>query len=89
MRRALEQLAITLAPGKGFHVSKRLKWPYDKKDVQELLSIIERQKIAFVLALQKDHVALAATIRDDVTRIGDAVNELQHAYSDDERDSIN
>jgi hypothetical protein len=36
-------------------VGKTLAWPFQKKEIKDILHTIERQKTLFVLALQNDH----------------------------------
>ncbi|KAL8966270.1 MAG: hypothetical protein Q9183_003447 [Haloplaca sp. 2 TL-2023] len=54
---ALEQLIDKIAPKDGFaRRTRSLVWPFKKEDVRALLDTIERQKSAFSLALQNDHM---------------------------------
>jgi hypothetical protein len=54
---ALEQLALRLEPSRGVKmVGKALIWPFKTEEISEILSIIERQKSLFNLALEKDHM---------------------------------
>jgi hypothetical protein len=56
-KRALEQLAARLAPvNKLRKFGKALKWPFQREEIKDILSTIERQKSLFDLALQNDHV---------------------------------
>ena len=56
-RRALEQLASRLAPSKGLRkIRKALVWPFQREEIKEILSTIERQKLLFDLTLQNDHM---------------------------------
>ncbi len=57
-KKCLEKLAASLAPRKGWgeRIECALKWPFKKEDVTDLLTVIERQKSLFNLALQNDHV---------------------------------
>ncbi|KAH8657573.1 ankyrin repeat-containing domain protein [Tricladium varicosporioides] len=56
---------------------RTLKWPFTSKDVEKLLAITGRHKATFNLALTMDHVGLARSIKDDVTRLSDGIAELQ------------
>jgi len=57
LKKALEKLVFKLAPaGRLRKATRGLTWPFDKKEVDELLSMIERQKTFFVLALQNEHM---------------------------------
>lgn len=56
-KRALEQLATRLAPVNELaKIGKALKWPFQREEIKDILSTIERQKSLFDLALQNDHV---------------------------------
>lgn len=57
LKTALECLARRLAP---FHKAKTLQrmiaWPFQKKEIQEIFGVIERQKTLCALALQNDQL---------------------------------
>ena len=54
---ALQQLNNKLAPGEGLiHKPRALLWPLQKKEFRDLVDAIERQKSAFNLAIQNDHM---------------------------------
>src|SRR6266566_2974105 len=54
--------------------SRSLLWPFKKKDVEERLKVIERQKSLLALALDNDHMALSKEIQSDTRAIrGDVV----------------
>jgi hypothetical protein len=57
-KRALEQLASRLAPpSKGLkRIRNALMWPFQREEIKEILSTIERQKSLFDLTLQNDHM---------------------------------
>ena len=56
-RRALEHLVQKLQPVSGIKKAvKALEWPFQKKEIKDILHTIERQKTFFTLALQNDHV---------------------------------
>lgn len=53
----LEKLASKLEPVAGLKATGRvLLWPFQKPEIQDLLSKIERLKTVFGLALQQDHM---------------------------------
>ncbi len=55
--------------------SRSLLWPFKKKDVEERLKVIERQKSLLALALDNDHMALSKEIQSDTRAIrGDVKN---------------
>jgi hypothetical protein len=56
VKRALKCLEKKLQPGSLKSVGNRLAWPFQKKEIDDLLQIIERNKALFVLALQNDHL---------------------------------
>jgi hypothetical protein len=54
---ALELLTSKLAPVNGLKkMRKALAWPFQKAEIQSVISMIERQKSIFNLALQNDHM---------------------------------
>lgn len=56
-KKSLERLVKKLVPAGTFQIMKKsLTWPFDKKDVDEILQSIERQKSLFSLALENDHL---------------------------------
>jgi hypothetical protein len=56
-RTALESLASKLEPRTGMSkVGQSILWPFRKEEIVSLLSMIERQKLYFELALQNDHM---------------------------------
>ena len=56
-RTVLQRLEARLVPVAGAaKVWKALRWPFDKAEVSDLLSSLERQKSLFSLALQNDHL---------------------------------
>lgn len=53
----LEILAAKLKPVDGWKkAGSALKWPFQKGEIKDLVSTIERQKTLFGLALQSDHM---------------------------------
>lgn len=69
-QQALERLEHKLAPAKGVKkVGKAFIWPFEKAEIQGILSTIERQKLLFSLARQNDHIALTRAIKGDVEAI--------------------
>ena len=69
-RKALERLEHKLAPVRGVKkVGKAFVWPFEKAEIQSILSTIERQKSLFSLARQNDHIALTKTIKGDVQAV--------------------
>ena len=54
---ALERLAAKLAPGHGIQkLGKKIAWPFQKAEINEILDVIERQKSLFIMALNHDHM---------------------------------
>ena len=57
LRTSLEILVSKLAPVKGLKkVGKAFAWPFQKEEIKEILSTIERQKALLTLARQNDHM---------------------------------
>ena len=53
--RELKRIESKLGPADGFaKISKRLRWPFQKREAKNILKAIERQKSLFLLALQND-----------------------------------
>ncbi len=57
LKAALERLESKLAPAEGWRkVGKAITWPFQKEEINEIINVIERQKILFNLARQNDHM---------------------------------
>ncbi|KAI9797640.1 MAG: hypothetical protein M1835_007388 [Candelina submexicana] len=85
LKSALEYLAHKLASAcVAKRLLKKLKWPFDKREIDEILGSIESQKTIFLLAIQKGHVALSAAVHGGIFTIGRGVNVLRLARKDDE-----
>lgn len=57
LENALRQLIEKLEPnGRLQRLSRTLLWPLSKEEVNDLISIIDRQKAAFTLAIQNDNM---------------------------------
>ena len=77
LRGALEQLESNLAPVGGWKkVGKAFTWPFEKGEIQRILSTIERQKLLFTLARQNDHIGLAKAIKGDVQAVQQRVDKI-------------
>ena len=86
---ALQRLVAKLMPQKGLKkFGQILGWPFEKKEIMEILDTIERQKSLFSLALQNDNMhvfwsvfadssALSNAIKHQVDQISDKLSELQ------------
>ncbi|KAI9843643.1 MAG: hypothetical protein M1837_006225 [Sclerophora amabilis] len=76
-RSALERLALKLEPVRGLkRVERSLAWPFQKREIDEILGAMERQKTLFNLALQNDHTRLSQAIRLDVEGLNNQVGEV-------------
>lgn len=61
MKATMEKIVSKLAPQSGLRkLAQPIKWPFDKKDVLELLGTVERLKSHFTLVLQNDLMYAAA-----------------------------
>jgi len=96
---ALERLGKKLRPAHSElgKFGKSLIWPFQKDEVKDILSTIERQKSFFLLALQNSHLyillivsvtemsrELAATISDDLKEFNERFKKLEiHSTSND------
>ncbi|KAI9778250.1 MAG: hypothetical protein M1839_008274 [Geoglossum umbratile] len=90
---SLERLTEILRPvdklTKAGMVKKTLAWPIRKSEVTDILLSIERQKMAFILAFQKDHHGLSRAIEADLAEVKEDVRELRKGQEDKEsRDVI-
>ncbi|KAK4696729.1 hypothetical protein P7C71_g1230, partial [Lecanoromycetidae sp. Uapishka_2] len=54
---------LDVGDGKLRHVVHAMQWPFDKKDVLEYMSAIDRQKTLLTLARQNDHIALTRQVK--------------------------
>ena len=53
----VEFLALKLAPAEGLKkVGKTLAWPFQEREMKEILGSTERLKTLFLLSLQNDHM---------------------------------
>jgi hypothetical protein len=55
-KRIIEHLWSKLGNNSSRKVQRALVWPFEKREIKEILHTIERQKSLFVLALENDHV---------------------------------
>jgi len=61
LEKELNQILQTLQPGLGHRVwrkalGQRLKWPFQKADVEQILQLLERHKSALTLAMNSDQM---------------------------------
>ncbi|KAK0512604.1 hypothetical protein JMJ35_004621 [Cladonia borealis] len=76
-KQALERLASKLATVTGFQkAGKSLLWPFQKREISEILGIIERQKTYFVLALQNKNSELSQALKNDLGSVQDSIKGL-------------
>lgn len=81
-RTALEGLELRLAPvGVLKKIGKAFTWPFEKEEIQRILSTVERQKLLFTLARQNDHIALAKATKDDVEAVQKKLHEIGEGVS--------
>ena len=96
-KQALERLASKLTPSTGFReAGKSVLWPFQKREISEILGIIERQKTYFVLALQNKHLyapsnstwprsncysELSQALKNDLTSVQDRIKGLVYQIS--------
>ena len=56
-KQALEHLASKIKPATGIRETvNALSWPFERGEIKDILSSIERQKSLFGIALQNDHM---------------------------------
>jgi hypothetical protein len=74
LKRALERLRSKLGPcpEKG-RFRQIILWPFQKSEVVEILSEIERLKSYFLFALQNDQISLVRTMKSDIAYLSDEV----------------
>ena len=78
LRTALESIVDKLKPTpKVKEIGKTLIWPFTKREIQEILNQVERQKSTISFALQGDQTNLAKAIKADTMHIPVLVNEFQ------------
>ena len=58
-RRLLDLLKKKLKPLSKNRVVAALLWPFKKREIKEILDSVERQKVAFMLALQNEQLSVA------------------------------
>jgi hypothetical protein len=55
--KALEEIQAKFRPVNGVaRITRRLVWPFTKKEIHDILVRVERQKSLFTIALQNDHM---------------------------------
>lgn len=69
----LLQAKLEVGKGKVGRMVHALQWPFDKKDVQEYMRAIDRQKTLLTLARQNDHINLSREIRSGVNDVQDTL----------------
>ena len=81
-RKALERLEHKLAPVRGVKkVGKAFIWPFEKVEIQSILSTIERQKLLFSLARQNDHIAITKAIKGDVEAVHTKIDMIDEGVA--------
>ncbi|KAL1385276.1 hypothetical protein HDK64DRAFT_256614 [Phyllosticta capitalensis] len=89
MRATMEDIVAKLAPQAGFRkLAQPLQWPFDKKDILELLATIERLKSHFTLVLQNDLVALSKLTNEKVSQISQQLDDMDLRKRDEEAEQI-
>ncbi|KAK8242735.1 hypothetical protein IWZ00DRAFT_547403 [Phyllosticta capitalensis] len=89
MRATMEDIVAKLAPQAGFRkLAQPLQWPFDKKDILELLATIERLKSHFTLVLQNDLVALSKLTNEKVGQISQQLDDMDLRKRDEEAEQI-
>ena len=74
---SLERLATKLKPVLGLKkAAKALFWPFEKREMNEILLSIERQKTMFGLALQNDHVELTRGLTTNLEDLSTGVFKI-------------
>ena len=78
LRTALESIVDKLKPTPKFQkIGKTLIWPFTKREIEEILNQVERQKSTISFALQGDQTNLAKAIKADTIHIPILVNGFQ------------
>lgn len=58
----LEKLAVKLNPGHGLKkIGKAMSWPFERVEIRESLADLERYKLLFSIAMQRDHLYVSAS----------------------------
>lgn len=75
---ALELIVNKVKPVSRFKkVGKALVWPFTRREVEELLRQVERQKSTIIFVLQGDQISLAKAIKADTMHIPALINGVQ------------
>ncbi|KAK8227641.1 hypothetical protein HDK90DRAFT_514141 [Phyllosticta capitalensis] len=89
MKATMEDIVAKLAPQAGFRkLAQPLQWPFDKKDILELLATIERLKSHFTLVLQNNLVALSKLTNEKVGHISQQLDDMDLRKRDEEAEKI-
>ena len=66
----LKRLETALEPSQGLKkLGRAFKWPFDKAEVQEILTALERYKSLFGLALHADHLEISKAVKEDLAEL--------------------
>lgn len=73
---------MQLEPGEGEVKIRRFglrafKWPFSSKDVDKRLQVINKHKATFTLALTSDNLVLTRAIKDNISRLGNSLVNMQ------------
>ncbi|KAF4955667.1 hypothetical protein FGADI_4360 [Fusarium gaditjirri] len=87
-----QSISVRLAPKKGLtKVLSFLTWPFNEKDVSELIAAIQREKGLLQLALESDSRDLLKgfiqTAKDNHNRLTELLQSLKHE-SDEQKDQL-
>lgn len=70
LERIATNLDVTPRPGSNFAIAlNRLKWPFDRGSLQEMVASLEQFKSHFLLAIANDRVRLSMAIRNELQEV--------------------
>lgn len=55
----------------------RLRWPFGQREIEEMMTVLEKLKSTFLLALANDHVRLSMEIRESIEQVHEQVKSMQ------------
>lgn len=77
LRMLNEKLEKQASGSKSKKIMRTVLWPFSKRETEEILGSIERQKLSLLLALENNHLRLAMAIREGTKRNGDELRNLR------------
>ncbi|KIX07784.1 uncharacterized protein Z518_02438 [Rhinocladiella mackenziei CBS 650.93] len=76
---------LNSAPGRRQKIGKAIAWPLEEKEINSLLTTVERHKAIFLLALTGDHTSILLEIKKEFEQFHQSFQSIQ---ADEKREKI-